>query len=113
MTPSCTCGHSRTDHLTGRCVNRQMRFDPAVGGTVATQCRCKKFTELEVAPLAAELEPIPAPVKEAEEASGFTSNLVTSSISISEIPAAPAIPETEAEEPKPDGPSRKRQIRKR
>ena len=45
MAPRCSCGHSKTDHLTGRCVNRRMRFDPAVGGTVATQCPCKRFDE--------------------------------------------------------------------
>ena len=43
-TPICTCGHSKTDHLTGRCVNRTMRFNAASGGTVANRCGCKKFT---------------------------------------------------------------------
>jgi len=42
---SCTnCSHAKTDHLTGKCVNRQTRFNPAIGAVV-TLCPCKTFDE--------------------------------------------------------------------
>ena len=41
----CTnCSHAKVDHLTGKCVNRKTRFDPALGA-LTTLCPCKTFDE--------------------------------------------------------------------
>lgn len=90
MTPICTCGHSKTDHLTGRCVNRTTRFDAASGGTVAVQCSCKKFAEPEEKKKRAKAAP----------AGGFPATDAGAAESVGTAPAALDEPsnETTAEE---------------
>lgn len=69
MAAICTCGHSTTDHLTGRCVNRTMRFNAASGGTVANKCGCKKFTAAAVESAVPAVEEAAAaePITESDE----------------------------------------------
>ena len=71
MASICECNHSRADHTTGRCTLRRMRFEPSVGGTVSTQCGCKKFEPLGAAAPVVEAEPevveVPEEVEEIQE----------------------------------------------
>lgn len=61
------CSHSKRDHATGRCVNSTMAFVAAVGGTVRTVCRCKRYTDRPVKAPEPVVETVEEPTEEPQE----------------------------------------------